>query len=213
MAGILINVCALGAYSSHYHCPLHTFRGRCLSWSPLELAKTVVDIIEEMKGSDILILDIRTISLLADYFVICTSETQRQIEATVDSIVPKAKSLGRDATGRRRSQFRLGADRHWRRSGQCLQPGAAQSLCLREIVARGESRRADPVVRWVRLDIPTPLRLDCSPLPSYCGKEVDNIPFQQDNLRFRHSCCTLVDGIWRHAAWPTRAKTRLWTPL
>ena len=55
----------------------------------------MVDIIEEMKGSDILILDIRTISLLADYFVICTSETQRQIEAMVGSIVPKAKSLGR----------------------------------------------------------------------------------------------------------------------
>jgi ribosome-associated protein len=61
----------------------------------LDLAKTVVDIIEDMKGTDILILDIRGISLLADYFVICTSETQRQTEATVDSIVPKAKDLGR----------------------------------------------------------------------------------------------------------------------
>jgi len=59
------------------------------------LAKTVIDIIEEMKGSDILLLDIRAISLLADYFVICTAETQRQTEAMVDSIVPKAKNLGR----------------------------------------------------------------------------------------------------------------------
>lgn len=55
----------------------------------------MIDIIEEMKGSDILLLDIRAISLLADYFVICTAETQRQTEAMVDSIVPKAKDLGR----------------------------------------------------------------------------------------------------------------------
>jgi ribosome-associated protein len=48
-----------------------------------------------MKASDILLLDIRAISLLADYFIICTAETQRQTESMVDSIVPKAKDLGR----------------------------------------------------------------------------------------------------------------------
>jgi ribosome-associated protein len=61
----------------------------------LELAKTIVGVVEEMKGSDILILDIRAISLLADYFLICTAETQRQTEAMVDSIVPKVKELDR----------------------------------------------------------------------------------------------------------------------
>jgi ribosome-associated protein len=59
------------------------------------LAKSILSVIEDKKGVDILILDIRSISLLADYFVICTTETQRQTEAIVDSIVPDLKERGR----------------------------------------------------------------------------------------------------------------------
>ena len=56
--------------------------------------RTVLDIIEDKKASDILVLDIREVSLLADYFVICTVETARQLGAIVDAIMPELKKRG-----------------------------------------------------------------------------------------------------------------------
>ena len=39
-------------------------------------------------------LDLRSISLLADYFVICSGESERQIKAIVDEVTAKAKVEG-----------------------------------------------------------------------------------------------------------------------
>ena len=39
-------------------------------------------------------MDIRTISLLADYFVICSGESERQIRAIADEITDKVKEAG-----------------------------------------------------------------------------------------------------------------------
>lgn len=60
----------------------------------LELVRKILDIIEDKKGSDILVLDIREISLLADYFVICTAESERQFGAMVDSMISEIKTYG-----------------------------------------------------------------------------------------------------------------------
>jgi len=38
-----------------------------------------------------MLLDIRPISLLADYFVICSGESERQISAIVDEVTERAK--------------------------------------------------------------------------------------------------------------------------
>jgi len=38
-----------------------------------------------------MLLDIRSISLLADYFVICSGESERQIKAIVDEVTEKTK--------------------------------------------------------------------------------------------------------------------------
>ena len=56
--------------------------------------RDILDVIEDKKGNDILVLDIREISLLADYFVICTVETSRQLKAIADSIIPEMKNRG-----------------------------------------------------------------------------------------------------------------------
>jgi ribosome-associated protein len=45
-------------------------------------------------------LDIREVSLLADYFVICTVETSRQLKAITDSIIPAMKHSGLDSLGK-----------------------------------------------------------------------------------------------------------------
>ncbi|HIC93281.1 MAG TPA: ribosome silencing factor [Anaerolineae bacterium] len=57
----------------------------------IELARTIIDAIAEKKGSDILLLDIRPVSLLADYFVICSGETERQIKAILDEVLERTK--------------------------------------------------------------------------------------------------------------------------
>src|SRR5438067_4014750 len=53
----------------------------------LDLAKQIVDLSSEKQASDILMLDIREVSLLADYFVICSAASERQINAIRDDLV------------------------------------------------------------------------------------------------------------------------------
>jgi ribosome-associated protein len=60
----------------------------------LELAKKIVNAIADKKGSDIVLLDLRSISLLADYFVICSGESERQVKAIVDEVTKKIKEEG-----------------------------------------------------------------------------------------------------------------------
>lgn len=50
--------------------------------------------IADRKGFDIVMLDVRPVSLLADYFIICTGDTERQVKAIVDEIVQKADKSG-----------------------------------------------------------------------------------------------------------------------
>jgi ribosome-associated protein len=45
-----------------------------------------VELADEKQASDIVMLDIRQVSTIADYFVICSAETERQIRAIVEGI-------------------------------------------------------------------------------------------------------------------------------
>jgi len=60
----------------------------------IELARKIVNAIADKKGSDIVLLDLRSISLLADYFVICSGESERQVKAIVGEIIEKTKAEG-----------------------------------------------------------------------------------------------------------------------
>ncbi|HZR44402.1 MAG TPA: ribosome silencing factor [Ktedonobacteraceae bacterium] len=51
-----------------------------------QLAKAAVDIASDKKASDILLLDIRDLTVIADYFVICNGNNSRQIQAIADAI-------------------------------------------------------------------------------------------------------------------------------
>ena len=59
-----------------------------------ELARELVNAIADKKGSDIVLLDVRSVSLLADYFIICSGDTERQVKAIVDDIVDRARNSG-----------------------------------------------------------------------------------------------------------------------
>src|SRR5437879_2429815 len=53
---------------------------------PTQLAKAAVDVASDKKASDIILLDIRDVSTIADYFVICSGNNTRQIQAIADAI-------------------------------------------------------------------------------------------------------------------------------
>ncbi len=53
---------------------------------PQELARLVVNAIEDMKGEDIVLMDIQDLTHITDYFVVCTSDNDRQAKAIVERI-------------------------------------------------------------------------------------------------------------------------------
>lgn len=58
------------------------------------LARAIVDVIVEKLGEDVLLLDIRPVSMIADYFVICHGASERQIQAIQEGILQKLKEMG-----------------------------------------------------------------------------------------------------------------------
>lgn len=61
---------------------------------PNELARKVVDIAEDRKAEDIVMLDIRKVSIIADYFVICTGTSDRHVRAIAKEIDEKVGEAG-----------------------------------------------------------------------------------------------------------------------
>ena len=61
-----------------------------------ELARTAVDMLEERQASEILLLDVRQVTVLADYFIFCTATSERQIKALAGDLTKQLK----EAVGR-----------------------------------------------------------------------------------------------------------------
>ncbi|MDR2465228.1 MAG: ribosome silencing factor [Streptococcaceae bacterium] len=59
-----------------------------------EILELVVKAADSKLAVDMMALDVREISLLADYFVITHGHSERQINAIVDEVVDKAKENG-----------------------------------------------------------------------------------------------------------------------
>ncbi len=51
-----------------------------------QFARAAVDSAADKKASDVLLLDIRDVTVIADYFVICSGTNNRQIQAIADAI-------------------------------------------------------------------------------------------------------------------------------
>ncbi len=60
----------------------------------LELAKAISEIILSKKGYDIKILDLQGISSVADYFVICSADSDIQVKAITDEIEKRLRKQG-----------------------------------------------------------------------------------------------------------------------
>jgi len=64
-----------------------------------ELAKLVVKAAEDKKAENLLILDIRGLSVIADYFIICHGNNERQVQAIVSEIRDQAHKQGVSVRG------------------------------------------------------------------------------------------------------------------
>ena len=58
-----------------------------MTQDPLTLARKIVDVAADRQASDIVLLDLRNLSPLADYFVIASGASERQLEALDRQIV------------------------------------------------------------------------------------------------------------------------------
>jgi ribosome-associated protein len=61
---------------------------------PNSLARLAVQIASDKKAEDLLMLDIRGLSVIADYFVICTGTSDRQVRAISKELQEQLKAQG-----------------------------------------------------------------------------------------------------------------------
>lgn len=58
---------------------------------PLMLAHRVLDIFEEKQAEDIVLLDMRNLTIITDYFLIGTATSDRQSRAIIDEVAERIK--------------------------------------------------------------------------------------------------------------------------
>ncbi len=61
---------------------------------PAPLARLAVDTASDKKAFDVLLLDIREVTTIADYFVICSGNNPRQIQTIADTIDEALENQG-----------------------------------------------------------------------------------------------------------------------
>ncbi len=57
----------------------------------VDLARYIVDLIADKKGEDIVLLDVRRQTIIADYFIICSGTSERQLKAISEGITEAVK--------------------------------------------------------------------------------------------------------------------------
>jgi ribosome-associated protein len=62
--------------------------------TPLQLSRLIAEAAGEKKARNIVRLDIREKTSIADYFVICEGDTDRQVRAITDSIIEACQAKG-----------------------------------------------------------------------------------------------------------------------
>jgi ribosome-associated protein len=62
--------------------------------SPLDVARVAVEAAEDKKAADIVLLDVAGLTSIADYFVICSGGSERQLAAIAEAIAERVADLG-----------------------------------------------------------------------------------------------------------------------
>jgi ribosome-associated protein len=80
--------------------PLPRAAGEESERATLDLARRVVELASDKKASDIVLLGVRELTTMADYFVICSGASERQLGAIADGIVSGLRAEGVRPVGR-----------------------------------------------------------------------------------------------------------------
>jgi ribosome-associated protein len=64
-----------------------------------KLVKTIVDALEDIKGRDIVVLDVRRMTALFDKVIVVSGDSARQNKALANHVQDKAKALGATVHG------------------------------------------------------------------------------------------------------------------
>ncbi len=62
--------------------------------APLDLARRVVELAEDKKAAEIVLLEIAPLTTVADYLVLCSGGSERQLDAIADGITEGLKAEG-----------------------------------------------------------------------------------------------------------------------
>ena len=60
----------------------------------MEYAKLAADAAEDKKAKDVVILDIRSLSVIADYFIICSANSRIQVQAIAEAVKDRLQERG-----------------------------------------------------------------------------------------------------------------------
>ena len=66
---------------------------------PKQVARLVVDALNERKGEDIVVLDVRELTDITDYMIVASGRSRRQVTALAEEVVLKSKRAGRQPMG------------------------------------------------------------------------------------------------------------------
>ena len=65
----------------------------------LELKNSIVDALEDVKGIDIIVLDVAHLTDVTDHLVIASGASNRKVKALSDNVIMKCKAQGERALG------------------------------------------------------------------------------------------------------------------
>src|SRR5664280_1648494 len=110
---------------------------------PLDVARLVVELAEDKKAADIVLLEIAPFTTVADYLVICSGGSERQLDAIADAVVVGLKHAGLTIVGREGEPAS-----HW-----VLIDAGARVLRPREALGGCEDGDPGPVTRGLRVPV------------------------------------------------------------
>jgi ribosome-associated protein len=67
--------------------------------TPRQLALIAAEICDEKKAKDITVLDVREVTSISDYFVICSTSNERQARAIAEDLRLKMREMGKPELG------------------------------------------------------------------------------------------------------------------
>jgi ribosome-associated protein len=67
--------------------------------TPRQLALLAAEVCSDKKAKDIVVLDVRKITTISDYFIICSTSNERQARAITDDLRVRMKEIGKREMG------------------------------------------------------------------------------------------------------------------